>query len=162
MEAELERSLRRWAEQALESMGVDKNKVPNFDELRTKAIKGLRATYSAKVLAFSLEPRNLNSIPTPDGFARVTGSCGDTMEMYLKVEHERIVEASFQTDGCIPAIASGSMTTELAKGKRLSEASEISRETILNALGGLPEDSAHCALLAADTLKQAIKDFSNR
>ena len=162
MGLELEHSLRRWAEQALEGMGIDKNKIPNFEELQNKAMDGLRATYSEEVLAFSLEPKNLRSIPNPDGFARVTGSCGDTMEMYLKVEDGRILEASFQTDGCLPSIASGSMTTELAKGKSLNEASQISQETILNALGGLPEDSAHCALLAADTLKQAIEDFSNR
>ena len=63
------------------------------------------------------------------------------------------------TDGCGTSIASGSMMTELAKGKSISEAIRISQQDILNALGGLPEESEHCALLSADTLKTAIRDY---
>lgn len=162
METDLRRSLIKWSEQALENIGINKNNVTNIEDLRTKVIEDLRATYSEKVLAFSLEPSNSRIIPTPDGYAKLTGPCGDTMEIYLTVERDRILEASFQTDGCIPSIASGNMATALVQGKSLNEAIIINQETILNALGGLPEDSTHCALLAANTLRQAIKDFSNR
>ena len=81
------------------------------------------------------------------------------MEIYLKVRDDKITNASFWTDGCGPSIASGSMVTELAKGKTVLEARRISKQDVLDALDGLPEESLHCALLAADTLKEAIKDY---
>ena len=69
------------------------------------------------------------------------------------------MDAFFWTDGCGPSIASGSMTTELTKGKSVSQAMKITQQDVLDALGGLPEDSVHCALLAANTLKEAVKDY---
>jgi nitrogen fixation NifU-like protein len=79
--------------------------------------------------------------------------------MWLKVKGDAISDASFLTDGCGTTIASGSMITELARGKSVAEARKISQGDVLNALGGLPEESRHCALLAANTLKEAIKDY---
>ena len=81
------------------------------------------------------------------------------MEIYLKVRDGRVINVSFWTDGCGTTIACGSMVTELAKGKSIIDAWKISQDDILDALGGLSEDSLHCALLAANTLKEAIKDF---
>lgn len=81
------------------------------------------------------------------------------MEIYLRVRGDRIVNARFWTDGCGPSIASGSMTTELARGKTVAEARGIGRDDILGGLGGLPEERAHCALLAANTLHEAIRDY---
>jgi nitrogen fixation NifU-like protein len=94
-----------------------------------------------------------------DGFARVTGPCGDTMEIWLKVKNGTIANATFMTDGCGTSIASGSMVTEMAKGKIVSEAQKIGQQDALSALGGLPEESEHCALLSANTLKEAIRDY---
>lgn len=71
----------------------------------------------------------------------------------------RVVNATFWTDGCGPSIASGSMVTELVKGRGIVEAQKITQDDILNALGGLPEESQHCALLAANTLKEAVRDY---
>ncbi|HEU65199.1 MAG TPA: iron-sulfur cluster assembly scaffold protein [Chloroflexi bacterium] len=119
----------------------------------------MRAVYSEKTIEHFLNPRNLGKIPAPDGFGRITGSCGDTMEIYLEVRDDRVINASFWTDGCGPSIASGSMVTELAKGKSVSEARKVTQQDVLDALGGLPEDSLHCALLAANTLKEAIRDY---
>ena len=119
MVTDLEYSLRKWAEQSLEGIGVNKDKIPNFEELRAKVIEGLRATYSTEVLAFSLEPRNLRDIPDHDGFARLTGSCGDTMEIYLIIENSIIKEVKFFTSGCASTQACGSLTTELAKNKNV-------------------------------------------
>jgi len=115
--------------------------------------------YSEAVVEHSLNPRNMGEIEGADGFARVTGPCGDTMQLWLKLKGEIVQEASFFTDGCGTSIASGSMVTELARGKKLSQAQRISQKDVLNALGGLPEESEHCALLAADTLKAAIRDY---
>jgi len=115
--------------------------------------------YSEKTIDHFLNPRNLGEIPTPDGVGKITGLHGNTMEIYLKVKDGRVMNASFWTDGCGTAIASGSMVTELAKGKSVLEAQKITQQDILDALGGLPEDSFHNALLAANTLKEAIKDY---
>jgi nitrogen fixation NifU-like protein len=131
----------------------------SFKELEQSVMEDMERLYSEKTIDHFLNPRNLGEIPAPDGFGRVTGSCGDTMQIYLKVRDSRVINASFWTDGCGTSIASGSMVTELARGKSVLEAQKITRQDILDALGGLPEDSVHCALLAADTLKEAIKDY---
>jgi len=131
----------------------------SFKELEQSVMEDMRAVYSEKTIDHFLSPRNLGGIPAPDGFGRITGPCGDTMEIYLKVTDGRVMNASFWTDGCGPSIASGSMVTELAKGKSVSEAQKITQQDVLDALGGLPEDSLHCALLAANTLKEALKDY---
>ncbi len=98
-------------------------------------------------------------MPNADGFARVVGPCDDTMEVWLKTNNDTVKKATFLTDGCGPSIASGSMVTEMASGKSILEAYKISGNDVMEALGGLPEESEHCALLAADTLKAAIKDY---
>jgi len=131
----------------------------SFRELEQSVMEDMRKVYSEKTIDHFLNPRNLGDIPAPDGFARITGPCGDTMEICLKVSGDKIVNASFWTDGCGTTIASGSMVTELAKGRSVTEALKITQDDVLDALGGLPEDSLHCALLAANTLKEAVKDY---
>ncbi len=131
----------------------------SFKELEQTVMEDMKQIYSEKTIDHFLNPRNLGQIPTPDGFGRIIGGCGDTMEIYLKVRDDRVTNASFWTDGCGPSIASGSMVTELAKGKSVPEAQNITQQDILGALGGLPEESTHCALLAANTLREAIKDY---
>ena len=118
----------------------------------------MRKIYSEAVIEHSMDPRNVGDLEDADGFARVTGSCGDTMSIWLKVKNGAISDASFMTDGCGTTIAAGSMLTEMAKGKSISQAQKINQQDVLNALGGLPEESQHCALLAADTLKAALRD----
>jgi nitrogen fixation NifU-like protein len=127
-----------------------------FEEL-IKA--GMRKIYSEAVIEHSMNPRNLGELENADGFAQVTGSCGDTMRMWLKVKDGTISDTSFMTDGCGTTIASGSMVTEMTKGKNIAEARKIAQRDVLNALGGLPKESEHCALLAANTLKAAIRDY---
>ncbi len=130
-----------------------------FKELEQSVMEDMKKLYSEKTIDHFLKPRNLGDIPAPDGFARVTGPCGDTMEIYIKVRDDRVMNASFWTDGCGPSIASGSIITEMVKRTNISEAQRISQHDVLTALGGLPEESKHCALLAANTLKEAIKDY---
>lgn len=115
--------------------------------------------YSATAIDHMRNPRNVGMISSADGQACITGPCGDTMEIWLRVRDGLIEQATFWTDGCGTTIAAGSMVTELAKGKRAGEAFRIEQRDVLDALGGLPDESVHCALLASDTLKQAIQDY---
>ena len=119
----------------------------------------MKKVYSETVVEHSMNPRNIGSIENSDGFAEVTGPCSDTMKIWLKIKNGTIADATFLTDGCGTSIASGSMVTEMAKGKTASEAHKISQQDVLSALDGLPEESQHCALLAANTLKEAVKDY---
>jgi len=119
----------------------------------------MRKVYSETAIDHSMNPRNVGDMEDADGFAKVTGPCGDTMEIWLRVKNGTIASASFLTDGCGTSIASGSMVTEIAKGKSVGELRKISQQDVLNALGGLPEESEHCALLAANTLKEAVRDY---
>ena len=130
-----------------------------FNELQELILGDARKVYSETVIDHSMNPRNVGNLEDADGFARVAGSCGDTMEICLKVMDGIITQATFFTDGCGTSIASGSMVTELARGKNISEAQRISEQDVLAALGGLPDESEHCALLAANTLKAAIRDY---
>jgi nitrogen fixation NifU-like protein len=115
--------------------------------------------YSKKVIEHWLSPRNFKPLELPDGHGRITGPCGDTMEIYLRFKDGEVAEASFTTDGCLTSIVSASATVELATGKSISQVRSISQEQILDALDGLPEDGAHCALLAAKTLRVAVDDY---
>jgi nitrogen fixation NifU-like protein len=131
----------------------------SWEELEELIKQEMRKVYSEAAIEHGMNPRNLGELEDADGFGRATGSCGDTMNIWLKVKDGTISGASFMTDGCGTSIASGSMVTELAKGKSIAQAHKISQKDVLNALGGLPEESQHCALLAANTLKAAIKDY---
>ena len=130
-----------------------------WDQFQEQIKTKMKEIYSETVVEHNLNPRNLGSFSDADGYAQITGPCGDTMEMWLKVDGNTIVKAGFTTDGCGTTIASGSMVTEMAKGKSLTEAQRIGQKDVLDALDGLPEESEHCALLASDTLKAAIRDF---
>lgn len=130
-----------------------------FQAIEEAVLADMRQIYSERVIDHFLNPRNLGQIADADGFGSVTGPCGDTMEMWLKVKDGLISNATFWTDGCGSTIAAGSMGTELVKGRSIIEAQRITPKDILDALGGLPEESLHCALLAANTLGEAIKDY---
>ena len=119
----------------------------------------IRSIYTETVVDHVINPRNAGSIPHPDGFAKVAGSDGDTIQIWLTVQDNRVAQASFWTDGCAATIASASMVTELAKGKTIPEVLRTSQQDVLDALGGLPEGNVHCALLAANALKGAIRDY---
>jgi nitrogen fixation NifU-like protein len=84
------------------------------------------------------------------------------MTMYIKVKDDHITDIKFKTYGCGAAIATSSMTTELAKGKTVDEALEITRQSVADALEGLPPVKMHCSNLAADALHEAIKDYKKR
>ena len=89
----------------------------DWDSLQELAKAEMRKVYSETVIDYATNPRNLGRLDDADGFARVTGSCGDTMEMWLKVRDNTVTGATFLTDGCATTVVAGGMTTELAKGK---------------------------------------------
>lgn len=119
--------------------------------------------YSEKVLDHFKNPRNVGEIKDADSEGTVGNPvCGDMMTMYIKVKNDKIEDIKFKTFGCGAAIATSSMTTELAKGKTLDEAMEISRQDVAEALDGLPPVKMHCSNLAADALHEAIKKYKEK
>lgn len=130
-----------------------------WDKYQEVVKKELLKFYSETVAEHATAPRNVGVLDNPDGFAQITGPCGDTMEIWLRIRDEIIQDITFLTDGCTTTIAAGSMVTELVKNMKINEALGINQTNILKALGGLPEDSQHCALLASNTLHEAIRDF---
>ncbi len=119
--------------------------------------------YSEKVLDHFKNPRNVGEIEDADGVGTVGNPvCGDMMSIYIKVKDDRIDDVKFKTFGCGAAIATTSMTTELAKGKTLDEAMEITRQDVADELGGLPPVKMHCSNLAADALHEAVKDYRKK
>lgn len=117
-----------------------------------------RELYSAKVLEQVHNPQHLGRMETPDAQAVLTGWCGDTMEICLRLEGSLIQDAKFTTDGCGPSVACGNMLLTMAQGMSLEAASEIKPQDLILVLDGLPKDSAHCAELAVNTLRKAIAD----
>ena len=119
--------------------------------------------YSEKVMDHFSNPRNVGEIKDADGVGTVGNpTCGDLMTMYIKVKDNKIEDVKFKTFGCGAAIATSSMTTELAKGKTIEEALNISRAEVAENLGGLPPIKMHCSNLAADALHEAIKDYKTK
>jgi nitrogen fixation NifU-like protein len=119
--------------------------------------------YSEKVLDHFRNPRNVGEIEDADGEGTVGNPvCGDLMTIYIRVNDDKISDIKFKTFGCGAAIATTSMTTELARGKTLDEAMTITREQVAEELGGLPPVKMHCSNLAADALHEAIKDYREK
>lgn len=100
--------------------------------------------------------RHRGPMEAPDGYARIAGSCGDTMEIFLKFQNDYVQKASFQTDGCGTSAVCGSFAAEMAMGRTPDELLEITGEKILEVLGGFPKENEHCAYLAAETLHEAL------
>jgi nitrogen fixation protein NifU and related proteins len=119
--------------------------------------------YSKTVMDHFKHPRNVGVMEDADGVGEVGNPlCGDMMTVYIKVADERIDDIKFQTFGCGAAIAVSSMLTEMAKGKSLEEAKNISNKDVAKALEGLPKNKLHCSNLGADALHMAIKDYEER
>ena len=125
-------------------------------ELQHEIDEKERALYSAKVLEQARNPTHLGRMEDPDAYARITGRCGDTMEIFLRCNGSTIQQATFLTDGCGSRLACGNMITTMVVGKTPDEAAQIDPEELTAALGGLPDDSAHCAVLAVSTLRKAL------
>jgi len=128
-------------------------------DLQEQILEETKEAYGEKAYNRWLNPICMGSIRDPDGCACLRGLCGDTMEIFLRFENDRIKEASFKADGCGASVVCGSFAAEMAVGKNPDEILEITGEAILKKLGKLPEKDEHCALLASETLQEALNDY---
>jgi len=135
----------------------------DFDDfvegLQNQIYEETRADYGQVAFQRWLKPLYMGAFDNPDGHGRITGSCGDTMQIFLRFENDKVKEASFQTDGCGSSTVCGSFAAELSLGKSPDEILDITGEAILKELGGLPEEERHCAFLSADALQEALNDY---
>ncbi|ODS39705.1 iron-sulfur cluster assembly scaffold protein [Candidatus Altiarchaeales archaeon WOR_SM1_SCG] len=125
----------------------------------------MKFPYSEKVLEHFRNPRNVGKIDDADGKATVgSPACGDMVAVYIKVDPKdsRISDVKFESYGCASNIATGSIITELAKGRTLEEAKSITWTQASDALGGLPKIKAHCSVLAVDGLRSAIQNYEEK
>ncbi len=119
--------------------------------------------YSAKVMEHFMNPRNVGEIENPDGIGEEGNPvCGDMMTFYIKVKDNRLEDVKFKTFGCGAAIAVSSMVSEMAKGKTLEEAMEITPQSVATELEGLPKNKFHCSNLGAQALHKAIEDYLSK
>ena len=139
----------------------DSNNKSDFDKMiekiQNEVYEQERMIFSDRVIKEYNDPKNIGKMPQPDVFATLTGWCGDTMEIYLKMDHDIIEDISFMTDGCGATIACGSMLTSMVKGKSVEEVKAITDNDLIAVLEGLPEENLHCAHLAIITLEKALE-----
>ncbi len=125
----------------------------------------MKFPYNEKVLEHFRNPRNVGSIENPDGKSTEgSPACGDMVSVYIKVDEDskKIKDIKFESYGCASNIATGSIITELAKGKTLEEAKKINWREASDALGGLPKIKTHCSVLAVDGLRAAIANYEEK
>ncbi len=116
--------------------------------------------YSEKLLDYFQNPRCVGEIPDAHAIAEVSNPvCGDVIKLWVKVGNGRIEDAKFKAQGCSAAIATSSFATEMLIGMDVADARRITREQIVEALGGLPPSKVHCSVLASDAIKKVLKGF---
>lgn len=130
-----------------------------IDGLQNQIYEDTRSSYGERAFERWQNMRHMGIMEDPDGYAVVTGPCGDTMKVFLRFQNDHVQEASFQTDGCGNSAVCGSFAAEMAIDKTPDELIEITGESILEFLGGFPEEDRHCAFLAAETLQEALNDY---
>lgn len=104
-------------------------------------------------------PKYRGKLENSDAHGRITGTCGDTMEIFLKIEKDSVKDASYLTDGCGTSNVCCSFAAEMTIGKNLEILPEITGKSILKKLGDVPKDEQHCAFLAASAVQEAIDDY---
>ena len=107
-------------------------------------------------------PRWMGAMEDADAHGQVTGTCGDTMQIFLRITEGRVVQASFVTDGCGPSVICGSFAAEMVWDRPLEDLADFEGQQILERTGGLPEDDQHCAFLAAAAVRAALDDYMAR
>ncbi len=116
--------------------------------------------YNEKVMEAFKNPKNVGEIENPSGVGTVgNASCGDIMQISLKIENDIIVDAKFKTFGCAAAIATSSTATDMIIGMTVEEALKVTNKKVVECLGGLPSQKIHCSVLAEEAIKKAIEDY---
>jgi len=119
--------------------------------------------YSEKVINHFKKPHNQGSLANPSAVGQVGNPvCGDIMKIYLKIDGDVIKNVKFETLGCAAAIAVSSALTDLVKGKTLDEAYQITKDEVVDDLGGLPAPKVHCSMLGVDALHVAIDNYRQK
>ena len=119
--------------------------------------------YSDTVKEHFTHPRNVGELEDPDAVGTAKNEAdGDQVLLHIRLEDDKIADIKMKVMGCVAAIASTSMFTEMVKGKKVDEALAISKEALVDHLGGLPERKIHCSLTCMDALQDAVKDVKNK
>jgi len=133
-----------------------------LDNLQNEIFEDAKQSFGEKGYDRWRNPRFQGKMENPDAFASLTGSCGDTMEIYLKFSDNRVTEASYFTNGCASSSLCGSFASELAIGRDPDGLAEITGELVLNTVGKLPDEDTHCSGLAASTLQEALSYYMRK
>ncbi len=132
----------------------------NFvEDLQNQIYEETREAYGETAFQRWIDPLYMGSMDNPDGYGCVTGSCGDTIQVFLKFENGKVSHASFQTDGCGASTVCGSFAAELAIGKNPDEILDITGESILKKTDRFPEEDKHCAFLSVNALQDAMNNY---
>ena len=120
--------------------------------------------YSEKVMNCLNNPKNMGEMKNPDGIGKAVGKyCGDEMVFFIKINEEGVIyDVKFQTLGCIASVASGSIVSEMIKGKSVEDAQKITKKEIIENLDGLPLVKEHCAEIAEKSMHNALKNYLNK
>jgi nitrogen fixation NifU-like protein len=122
----------------------------------------LDSGYSNKAITYFIHHTNEHIVAYPDAHATYTGSCDDTVEIFLNIRHHKITEASFMAIGCVGVLTAASALIEIIKGKTLIEAKQVNTNDVLRHLGKIPEQKIHCIYLVLHALRQAIDEYEAR
>lgn len=133
-----------------------------IDEVQKEIMEEEREIYSEKVIEEANNPKNVGRLADCSAVGILKGSCGDTIEVYMMIKNGNITDISFMTDGCGATIACGSMLTTMVKGKGIDDVMDITKDDLINALDGLPEENLHCAALAIGSLRKAIMNYRKK
>ncbi len=134
----------------------------NIDEIARRLQENVLQGYSEKLRDELFNAENIGEIKNPDSHVRITGACGDTVEMYLAIKDGKIDDIKFMTDGCGATIACASYVTRTVKGKTIEAALRMKSEGVDRYFEGLPDESKHCAKLAINTLKAALQSYETK
>ncbi len=132
-----------------------------LDNLQEEIFNEARQALGEKGFQRWRNPCFAGKMTDPDTHGRVKGICGDTMEMFFRIEDNRVKEGSYMTDGCASSSIAGSFAVELAIGKTLDELADITGDDVLKEIGRLPKEDRHCPFLAAETIQDALTRYMN-
>lgn len=127
-----------------------------FDDIEGMVLKDAVKLFSPIVIEHFNNPQNMGALEDPDAYTFMSGMCGDTIGIFVRIGGDKISKIGFITNGCGPTIACSSAVTSMAKGKRLDDARKITSEQLIEFLGGLPRENTHCADLAVNTLRGTL------
>jgi len=132
------------------------------NQLQEQIFEETRQAYGEDGFQRWRNPRYRGPLADADSHARLKGSCGDTMEIFLKFKDDRVTDAAYRTDGCGSSMICGSFAAEMAIGKTLEELTDITGDAVLAKLGTMPEKEQHCAFLAAATVQEALNQYMRK